>query len=240
MNRSVSKERRSVLCKLIRGEISSADAASDLGISRSSVNELRRRYLKSKLPRTDGDVKGAVDSPVSVSRDQWGVTHIRANSTADCYYALGYAMAQDRLWQMDYRRRLARGRVAEVLGPAHLKEDRLNRTIGLGRSADLSTYSEEVEMVLGAFSTGVNTWIEARSWPVEFDLLEYEPELWSASDSVACWKWRWWTLTGRLENIVVGEAARIGADCFVIHPGTQGDVRLRTRLAVGVLRRRSG
>ena len=56
---------------------------------------------------------------VTVERDQWGVPHIRAASLEDIAEAQGYVMAQDRLWQMDLLRRVARGQLSEILGPSN-------------------------------------------------------------------------------------------------------------------------
>jgi penicillin amidase len=70
--------------------------------------------------------------------------------------------------------------------------------------------SGEVGMVLDAFSQGINSWMEETTGnlPVEFDLLDYEPQPWTPADTIAVWKWRWWMLTGRLESISVSEAVR--------------------------------
>ena len=210
MNRGIPEERRLVLVRLLKGEMSADSAASELGLSKRALSDLRRRYLKGKLPKIDGCLKAPVDGPVRIRRDRWGVAHIQANCTADCYLALGYAMAQDRLWHLDYRRRLAQGRLAEVLGPAHIASDRLHRTVGLARAAAAAEMSDEVAMVLNAFSLGINAWMEQAvdTLPVEFDLLDYAPEPWTPADTIAVWKWRWWMLTGRLEAISVSEAAR--------------------------------
>ena len=66
---------------------------------------------------------------VQVVRDTWGVPHIYAQSTDDLFFAQGYVMAQDRLWQMEMWRRAGEGRLAEVLGPAALARDRQARLL---------------------------------------------------------------------------------------------------------------
>ncbi|MDA0747098.1 MAG: penicillin acylase family protein [bacterium] len=210
MSREIPAERKAVLVRMLRGEVKPDVAAQELSISRRALTDLRRRYLNSKLPQMDGVLKAPLDGPVQVRRDRWGVTHIGANSLADCYVSLGYAMAQDRLWHLDYQRRQAHGRLAEILGPDYLRADRLHRTIGLTRAADEAEISDEAALVLESMTAGINAWMESgRSpLPVEFDLLEYEPEPWTVRDSVVVWKWRWWMLTGRLDNLVLAEAAR--------------------------------
>ena len=210
MPRSISSERRAVLVQLLQGQIDPASAARTLGLSHKSLSHLKRRYLHSKLPQIKGQTKAPVDRPVSILRDEWGVAHIEADSIADSYTALGYVMAQDCLWQLDYMRRLAHGRLAETLGPKYLHRDRLHRTIGLTASASAAAalLSEEVELVLMAMCNGINAGIEAAgaNWPIEFELLDYTPDPWTITDSIAIWKWRWWMLTGRLDVIAQREA----------------------------------
>src|SRR5947209_7567124 len=89
-------------------------------------------FLMSSLPKTSGKlVLRELTAPVTVVRDTNGVPTIRAQSTHDLYVALGFVHAQDRLFQMDLQRRLAQGRLSEVLGPKPLTTDRILRTFGL-------------------------------------------------------------------------------------------------------------
>src|SRR5262245_52910651 len=87
-------------------------------------------WLRQSLPVVEGTVKVAgLDAPVEVVRDAHAVPHIKAASFEDAIFAQGFVHAQDRLWQMDFRRRLGAGRLAEVLGSAALPTDRLIRTL---------------------------------------------------------------------------------------------------------------
>ncbi|WP_191059896.1 penicillin acylase family protein, partial [Geminicoccus harenae] len=73
------------------------------------------------LPRTGGSYRLAgLDGPVAIGRDRFGVPHIQASSERDAYRALGFVQAQDRLWQMEFQRRVGQGRLAELVGPAAL------------------------------------------------------------------------------------------------------------------------
>ncbi|HHB78629.1 MAG TPA: penicillin acylase family protein, partial [Saprospiraceae bacterium] len=83
-------------------------------------------YLRSTGPQYSGtiDLEG-VTSPVEVHYDDYGIPHIYAQNAQDAYHALGYAHAQDRLFQMEMIRRLVSGRLSELLGPAALKSDRM-------------------------------------------------------------------------------------------------------------------
>ena len=172
-------------------------------------------YLRSKLPIVPGsteEVLGPVQSTVRIRRDSWGIAHIAAETERDLFFALGYAMAQDRLWQLDYQRRLVRGELAAVLGPPALASDRAMRTLGMGGAGDRAweTESADVRGVLEALAAGINRWTErvGSRLPIEFEVLGYEPRPWRPADSIAIWKHRAWTLTGRLEQIVAVEAAR--------------------------------
>jgi penicillin amidase len=93
-------------------------------------------YLYSKQPQRSGTLTlTQLKAPVSVRYDERGVPHIRAENEADLYRALGYVQAQDRLFQMEIMRRLARGELAEILGPKLADVDKLFRTLGIREHA---------------------------------------------------------------------------------------------------------
>ena len=86
--------------------------------------------IKKSLPQTSGEVVlSGLKEDVEIIRDTYGVPHIYAKNEPDLYFALGYAMAQDRLWQMEFYRRLGHGRLSEVLGEDWVKVDRYFRMI---------------------------------------------------------------------------------------------------------------
>jgi penicillin amidase len=128
------------------------------------------------------------------------------------FFGFGYAMASDRMFQMDYLRRKGRGQLAEVLGPEALGLDRLARTVGLGRiaEAEWKILDDETRALLEAFAAGVNALVEAtcETPPIEFDLLDYRPEPWSAVDCLVIESEFRWYLTGRFPVIVMPELAR--------------------------------
>lgn len=181
-------ERMAVLA-VVRGRATPEEAAERAGLSVAELGEARRRLLASKLPPESLTLTVGVGGPVRIVRDRAGVPHVLADRPRDLFFGCGLALAQDRLWQLDYLRRRALGRLAEVLGPEAVASDRRNRLLGFGRLADaeLGALSEEAAVALDGFSAGVNAWIEqARdNLPVEFDILEYAPEPWSPRDSIA-------------------------------------------------------
>ena len=146
-------------------------------------------YLRGSLPRTSGSITlTGLSKPVEIFRDANGVPHVFAESAEDAYFALGFVHAQDRLWLMEFTRRLGAGRLAEVLGEPTLKFDRFFRTLGLYRLAEANyeQLSPEVREAYDAYAAGVNAWLRARSGalPLEFLLLGVEPEPWRPADSL--------------------------------------------------------
>src|SRR5512138_2835681 len=89
-------------------------------------------WLRGSLPQTEGEVRiAALDAPVTIRRNADGMVRIQAANELDLYRALGFVHAQDRLWQMDFMRRSASGRLSEVMGDSTLSLDRFFRTLGL-------------------------------------------------------------------------------------------------------------
>ena len=128
--------------------------------------------------------------PVDVLRDRWGVAHIYANSQHDLFFAQGFVVAQDRLFQMEMWKRAGRGRLAEVLGPSAVERDinaRLLRYRG-DMKAEYESYSPDTEAILQAFTDGINAEIRSLTaksgpgLPIEFQLAGFEPEPWKPED----------------------------------------------------------
>jgi len=147
-------------------------------------------FAKLPLPKTEGEIQiKGLRAPVKVFRDPWGVPHIYAENEHDLFMAQGFVQAQDRLWQMESNRRLAAGRLSELIGPPTLELDRLVRTLGVMRAArrEVATYDASHLKLLKAFAAGVNAFINQRKGrlPLEFRILRFEPEPWRPEDSLA-------------------------------------------------------
>lgn len=210
----MNPDQRAAVLRWLRGEAADR-VAREGGVGVDDLEQWRAAHFESKLPYAPGQVEetvGGVKGAVRIARDTWGIAHVRADRPADVFFGLGYVMAQERLWQLDYQRRLVRGELAAVLGRRFRSSDVTMRTLGIGAAGDRAweTASDEVREVLLALAAGIDCWTArvGDRLPVEFELLEYQPRPWNPADSVAIWKHRWWTLTGRLEQIVVAEAAR--------------------------------
>lgn len=157
--------------------------------------------LRSSVAQTRGQVRVAgLASEVRVVRDAHGVPHIEAESRSDAVFALGFVHAQDRLWQMEFQRRLGSGRLAEAVGSSGLTADRFFRTLGVRRSAEasLAYLGSEERAVLDAYVAGVNAFLERRTGvlPPEFLVLRLEPEPWTPTDVIVWQKMMAWDLTG--------------------------------------------
>ena len=132
------------------------------------------------------ELNGLTDQ-VAVHFDELYIPHISAQNEADLFFAQGYITAYHRLWQMEFQLLAAEGRVSELLGAQALNFDREQRRIGLKYGAmnsfELFKKEEpEVYQLVEAYSKGVNAYIESLSFadlPVEYKLLDYEPEPWS-------------------------------------------------------------
>src|SRR5215470_8002787 len=141
----------------------------------------------SALPQLDGSIRVAgLSAPVRVIRDNHGVPTIEAENLGDLYFAQGYVIAQDRLWQMDGMRRFAAGELAEVLGADLIEHDKEQRILGLRVAAQkaLEVISPEERLYFEAYARGISVYIESHSdrLPLEFRILGYSPGPWSAED----------------------------------------------------------
>jgi penicillin G amidase len=128
-------------------------------------------------------------APVEVIRDEWGVPHLYAQNERDLFFAQGYVHAQDRLWQMEFNRRVADGTLSAAVGASTLQTDRFLRTLGLRRSAerDWATADDDTRAILEAYADGVNAYVEAHRnrLPLEFTILGIVPQPWSPVDTLA-------------------------------------------------------
>ena len=165
--------------------------------ARQSFPETSRRLMVPGL-------KGRVD----VLRDSYGVPNIYADNPDDLFLAQGYVHAQDRFFEMDFRRHLAAGRLSELFGSSQVETDAYVRTLGWRRVAEqeLGLLAPSTRRYLDAYATGVNAYIEGRpaaDLSLEYSLLSlqglrYTPEPWTAADSVAWLKVMAWNLGSNL------------------------------------------
>ncbi|WP_128516528.1 penicillin acylase family protein [Tabrizicola thermarum] len=152
-----------------------------------------------------------ISAPVEIVRNNDDVPHIFGATDEDVFFALGFAHAQDRLWQMTMLRRTAQGRLSELFGPATVKVDELMRRYDLYGLALQSVEAQDARTrrALEAYAAGVNAWIgevnkgaRGRGAP-EFFLFEPEISAWAPADSIAILKLMALQLSGSLQTEVL-------------------------------------
>ncbi|WP_288376408.1 penicillin acylase family protein [uncultured Pseudomonas sp.] len=147
-------------------------------------------YVHGKLPQREGEVAiTGLSAPVSVRYDERGVPHLQAQNEPDLYRALGYVHAQDRLFQMELVRRLARGELAEVLGSKLVPTDTLFRSLRIreqaARMVERLDHQSPSRLALQAYLDGVNSWQASHPKPVEFDVLGIPERPFTAEDTLS-------------------------------------------------------
>ena len=156
---------------------------------------------RTALAQLDGTIMVyGLREPVEVLRDQWGIPHIYAKNTHDLFFAQGYVVAQDRMWQLEMWRRNGEGRLAEVLGEAYVTRDTFARLLTFRGNWDeeFRRYHPEGPVVFDAFARGVNASIQKaideNKIPVEFTIMGFRPQpVWTAKTVLT--RMPGWTLT---------------------------------------------
>ncbi len=160
-------------------------------------------------------INGLTDE-VTILRDSFAIPHIYAQNEPDLYRATGFAMAQDRLWQMDLLRRVTQGRLSEVLGKDQLETDLLMRALRIQEKSQriLKQSPAEITSALENFAAGVNYYIENYPLPPEFRILGYEPEPWEPVHSINLIGYMSWDLTSGwgIEMLLYKLAREISAE----------------------------
>ncbi|MFT6834025.1 MAG: penicillin amidase [Francisellaceae bacterium] len=144
-----------------------------------------KKYLLDSLPPLK--IKMTHDAKISINKDKNGFTSIKASTDLDVYYATGYAHAQDRLWQLELQRRIAKGTLSEIFGKATISQDLWIRTTGIKHAAQqsLKYLSAKSLASLDAYAAGINAYLtEKHQLPIEFSVLGLSPEPWENLDSL--------------------------------------------------------
>ena len=162
-----------------------------VGICAVAINSYHSRAVAQQAAKSL-NLPG-LQARVTVRRDERGIPYIEAANDTDLHFAQGYVTASDRLWQMDFLRRTARGELAEVLGAgpnnAALEQDKQHRTLGFTAEAEaeVAQASAQSRALFEAYAAGVNAYInslDAKALPPEFQILQYKPRPWTPADSL--------------------------------------------------------
>jgi penicillin amidase len=188
-------------------------AALGSGIAISGVPQIRR-YLRLFAPLSGGawdaarrDPGGDFASPygdATIRKDEFGVPHVEAESEQALAYATGYVHGTDRLFQMDLFRRQMRGTLSAVAGDAALESDEFHRRMDFTAAAEATVEQlrgTETEPIVEAYVEGVNVARREEGLQLEFELLEYEPDPWTATDVMLVEKQISWGLTGNFQPL---------------------------------------
>jgi penicillin G amidase len=165
--------------------------AAGTGLAAAGTAAAWHWLARRPLPKTRGTIEvPGLEGRVRVRRDRWGVPHIEADSPADLYFAQGYCHAQDRLWQMDFYRRVVEGRVSEMAGSEGLPVDRLMRTLGIRRAAraEQAALDPHLLEMLERFCAGINAAAADAPPPFEMQLLRLRFEPWAPVDILSLGK----------------------------------------------------
>ncbi|MFC5928786.1 penicillin acylase family protein [Cryobacterium melibiosiphilum] len=173
------------------------------------------------FPQLAGTLELAgLDAETTVYRDEAGVPQIVADTAGDLFRAQGFVHAQDRFWEMDFRRHVTSGRLAELFGESQLPTDTFIRTLGwrVVAEAEVAQLDPTTLGYYEAYAEGVNAYLDTHrgaELSLEYAVLglqnpEYEPELWTPADSVAWLKAMAWDLRSNLDDEI--DRALLGAD----------------------------
>jgi len=167
--------------------------------------------VRHSFPSYDGSAElRGLDGEVEVVRDANGIPQIYADSASDLFAAQGYVHAQDRFFEMDFRRHVTAGRLAELVGEDALETDKFVRTLGWRRVAEreLKMLEPTTRGYLEDYAKGVNAYLEQHQGSgisLEYAVLslqgpDYRPEPWTAADSLAWLKAMAWDLAGNMDE----------------------------------------
>lgn len=167
--------------------------------------------VQRSFPQRDGELAlSGLDQSVTVHRDELGIPTIVAGTAHDLFYAQGFVHAQDRFWEMDFRRHVTAGRVSELFGSSQVGTDAFLRTLGWHEIAaqEVEALDDDTRAHYEAYADGVNAYLadrEGAEISLEYAVLGlqnsgYTPEPWTAVDSVAWLKAMAWDLRTNIED----------------------------------------
>ena len=167
--------------------------------------------IQRSFPQLSGTIAiDAIGADVTVARDELGIPTIVAESTHDLFAAQGYVHAQDRFWEMDFRRHVTSGRLSELFGASQLPTDQFLRTLGWRDVAEqeVALLDDTVRGYYEAYADGVNAYLadhQGAAASLEYAILglqnpDYEIEPWTPADSVAWLKAMAWDLRTNIED----------------------------------------
>jgi penicillin amidase len=175
-------------------------------------------FARRSLPQVDGTVRvSGLSGAVEIVRDADAIPHIFATTKRDALFGLGYVHAQDRLWQMEFQRRIGHGTLSEIFGTATIPQDRFLRTVGFGRAARAAWdgLPDDARRQIDAYVAGVNAFLAGNPpLPPEFTVLGFRPAAWSGPDVIVWVKMMAWDLSANYSHELLRRdlLARVGPE----------------------------
>jgi len=130
---------------------------------------------------------------ISIYRDEYGIPHIKAKNSYDAFFGQGFATAQDRMWQMEYDRKRAYGKLSELVGVSGLDNDEFMGSLNIISNVkdDFDQLDKSAKEMYVAYSDGVNAYLNSKdTLPIEFDLTNLTIDSWQPWDCLAVFKVR--------------------------------------------------
>lgn len=197
--------------------------------------------IQRSFPQTSGSLElEGLTADVTVQRDERGIPTITADTTHDLFFAEGFVHAQDRFFEMDFRRHVTSGRVAEMFGEAQAGTDAFLRTLGWRKvaEAEVAAMDETTLAYYQSYADGVNAYLASTSGAelsLEYAVIgmqnpDYAPEPWEPADSVAWLKAMAWDLRGNIEDEV--ERALLATE---LSGGENGEAETGTEMPADAL-----
>ena len=143
-------------------------------------------YLRSFLPEYSGSLTApGLNDVVTVERNQFAMPTITAQNDDDLYFAWGYVNAQDRMFQMEFTRRIAQARISEVAGASTVKTDLFLKAVGFYDIAKRSTekMNPEIRRAMQRYVDGVNYYLDTNGTTLYMKLMGLEKEKWTVTDA---------------------------------------------------------
>ena len=182
---------------------------------------------------------------VEIIKDPWGISHIYARNQADLFFAQGFNVARDRLFQLEIWRRQATGTMAEILGPRALDRDigaRLLRA-RVDMSAEMRHYHPDGEEIITSFVRGINAYIDLTRkdpglLPLEFLMLDIRPGHWTPEVVVSRHNGLFRNASSEISNaaLVAGLGTEGTRELLDLHPG-KPELKLKPGLDASLLSR---
>ncbi|MFW5908294.1 MAG: penicillin acylase family protein [Desulfosalsimonas sp.] len=175
--------------------------------------------IKSNTYKTNEDIRTAgIKKDVRIYRDEKAMAYIYAQNIHDAFFAMGFATAQDRLFQLEITKRFALGRISEIIGQSGKTSDIRMRTLGFHIHAQkhASILSDRTMQILQRYIDGINKFIEhhKNQHHLEFTLAGIEPEPWDITDSLALLYYMGWNSAGNLDCEIIAQmlTEKLGAE----------------------------